>query len=48
MGAATDMMPGHIYERVLPGFLISVYLLTYGRARIGIGPVGASWYADEW
>lgn len=27
---------------------ICVYPLTYGRARLGIGPAGGDWFTDEW
>lgn len=30
------------------GRSIYVYPLTYGRARLGIGPRDASWFDNEW
>jgi len=36
-------------RRLLPdGREIVVYPLTYGRARLVIGPAGAGWVDDEW
>ncbi len=42
------MVEGHIAEKVSGSKLVGVHLLTFGRARIGIGPVDASWYDDVW
>ena len=40
---------GAIAERVLPdGRGLWVYPLTFGRARLVIGPVGEDWYDDAW
>lgn len=39
----------NIYERELPdGRAVFVHLLTFGRARIIIGPAQADWYDDSW
>lgn len=40
---------GFLYRRDLGnGRQVVVMPLTFGRARIGIGPVGAFWNDDEW
>lgn len=39
----------HLYEKVLPsGRLIAVIPLTYGRARLHIGPTDKPFYDDGW
>jgi hypothetical protein len=40
---------GYIKKRILPdGRQAVVFPLTFGRARMGVGPAGANWSADEW
>jgi len=40
---------GAYARRLLPdGRELVVYPLTYGRARLVVGPAGAAWYADAW
>jgi hypothetical protein len=34
--------------RIIGDTLLMVYPLTYGRARLGIGPVGTLWFDEEW
>lgn len=43
------MSDGLILQRDLAdGRALYVYPLTYGRARLGIGPLHASYFTDEW
>lgn len=43
------MIAGNLYERELAGGrLVSVHALTYGRARLCIGPAVAYWYEDAY
>lgn len=36
-------------EKPLPGGRVAqVTPLTFGRARLHVGPAGALWYSDEW
>jgi hypothetical protein len=38
-----------LFKRELPdGRTIEVTPLTFGRARLHIGPTGEQWYNDEW
>lgn len=30
------------------GRALMVYPLTYGRARLGVGPAGEAWFDDVW
>jgi hypothetical protein len=36
----TRQFPGNMVAEIVP--------LTYGRARITLGPAGADWYDDGW
>jgi hypothetical protein len=41
--------PDALYQVLLPdGSECCVYPLTYGRARIVVGPAGAPWYDRGW
>lgn len=43
------MEEGVVAERNLPdGRLLHVVPLTFGRARLNIGPQGQQWYSDGW
>lgn len=38
-----------VHERALPGGRVAhVNLLTFGRARLCVGPAGSLWYEDGW
>ena len=44
-----DVRPGSLANRLLPdGRELVVYPLTYGRARLVIGPAGEGWHDDSW
>lgn len=36
-----------LFERVLGRRTLTVYPLTFGRARLGIGPTGTGFFDDE-
>jgi hypothetical protein len=45
----TDDMFGVLFRRTLPdGRILDVMPLTFGRARLHIGPAGALFYDDGW
>lgn len=37
-----------LFERVFGLRTAQVYPLTFGRARLSIGPTGTMWYDDGW
>jgi hypothetical protein len=40
---------GTLGDKLLPdGRLAVIYPLTFGRARICVGPAGVEWYDDSW
>jgi hypothetical protein len=43
------MREGALAQRFLPdGRELVVYRLTFGRARLSVGPAGAAWLDDGW
>lgn len=43
------MREGVLFEKLLPdGREVTIQPLSFGRARLTVGPAGAPWYDDGW